>query len=164
MYRLIEIDGYLVPHILGGADSTNAQIGSLSSLFYWNATASPAAYQTLGKVRSIQGVGVNKTEVDSTTLDSTGVDRIGGLPDGKQITIVLTLTAASLLLVEGFLNSTASIDLKLTTPAPSSTSRYFSMLPLDYDRGTMTASGLLEITLQGRMTGAAPSGSGTHGV
>lgn len=162
MKKLILVDGHLVPHIHGGADSSNAQIGSQVALSYWNAAASPPAYQTIGKVRTLDGIGVAKPEVDSTTLDSTGVERIGGLPDGEQVTIVFTTTQATMEKLEQFLASTSSIDLKVVWPSPTNVTRYFALLPLKYNHNSMAASNLLEMTLQGRMTGAAPSSTNPH--
>jgi hypothetical protein len=144
------------------ADSTNAQIGSLVTLDYWAVVESPPAYSPLGKVRSIAGVGVNAPEVESTTLDSTGVDRIAGLEDGKQVTIVLTTTAASLAVAEA--NHKLPMDLRLLIPAPTSRTRYFTIILLDYDLGTITASGLMELTLQGRITGGRPTPQDPHGT
>jgi hypothetical protein len=142
------------------ATSTNAQIGAGVVLSYWDTVASsPAAFAVLGKIRSIAGIGVNKPEVDSTTLDSTAVERIGGLPDGKQVTIVLTTgaTNTTMDLIEGWVNGTTAIDFKLAIPSPATETRYFSLILLDWDLGTISPSNLVEVTLQGRITGSVSS-------
>lgn len=143
------------------ADSNNAQIGSQVTLQYWNTSASPDVWATLGKVRQIQGIGTEKPEVDSTTLDSTAVERIGGLPDGKQVTVTLTTTAAVMAILEGFTAGTDNIDFKIFFPSPINLTRYFTLTPLGYDHGTVQPSGLLEISLMGRISGSI-SGTPSH--
>jgi len=136
------------------ADSTNSQIGSKGELNYWNALGSPdPGYEPMGFVRSIQGIGVTKPEVESTTLDDDAVRRIGGLKDGKEVTIVLTLNAETLAKVEGFLDANEEIELQYRIAAPTSQDRYFAFFPLDYDHGTIAASTLMELTLKGRISG-----------
>lgn len=135
------------------ANNTNSQIGSQVALAYGNG-ASPQVYTSLGPVRSIAGIGLTRPEVDSTTLDSTAVERIGGLQDGKQVTIVFTAANANAQLIKGFVDAGTAIRLRVTFPSPLNESRYFNIIPLDYDHGTITASGLLELTLMGRITGA----------
>lgn len=144
------------------ADSSNAQIGSQVALSYWNTLASPPAYAAIGQVRSVGGIGVNKPEVESTDLDSEGVERIGGLPDGKEVSIVVTTNATNLPLVEGWVDGDEAIDLKVQIPSPTNKTRYFSILPLDYEHSAITPSGLMELTLKGRITGGSPSQTNPH--
>lgn len=155
--RTIDIDGRKVPHIHGGAGSSQAQIGAGVSLSYWNTAASPDAWALLGNVRSIQGVGTKKPEVDSTTLDSTAVERIGGLPDGQEVSITVTTTATAMTLFEGWIAGTSNIDLKLIFPTPATSTRYFTIAPLGFDHGTIQPSGLCEIVVTGRISGAISS-------
>lgn len=138
------------------ADSTLAQIGSETTLFYKNA-ASPPVYVNLGPIRSIAGVGVTRSEVESTTLDSDAIERIGGLPDGKQVTIVFTTGSAILALLEGFVTAGTAIRLKIVTPAPMSATRFFDFVPLDYDWGSIAPNTLMEVSLMGRITGTISS-------
>lgn len=144
------------------ADRNNAQIGAGVQLLYWDEVTSPNVYSALGKVRSINGIGVSRPEVGSTTLESTAEERIAGLPDGKQVTIVLTTTGPAIELVELFRDLDV-VDLKLVIPAPATKTRYFSIVPLDDDLGTITANALQEITIQGRITGAIAS-TDPHGA
>ena len=145
------------------ADSTTAQIGATVDLAYWDTVvASPPAWADLGQIRSIAGVGVTKPEVDSTTLDSTSVERISGLSDGDQVTIVFTTGATNTNIdrIKGWVDGTSEVDYKLTINSPATETLYFSIIPLHYDFGTIQPSNLVEISFQGRVTGgisATPS-------
>lgn len=139
------------------SDSANAQIGAGVSLGYADDLESPIEYTPLANIRSIQGVGSMKPEVESTTLDSLAVERIKGLADGKEVTIVLTTTSAGKTLIEGWYASVDPIHLRLSWPAPSSITRYFDLTVLDIDDGTITPSGLCEQTVKGRITGPITS-------
>lgn len=143
------------------AGTTNAQIGAGVTLSYWDTAVSPDAFTALGQIRSISGVGVGKPEVDSTTLESAAVERISGLPDGKQVSIVFTSGASNgnLDLIRGWVNGTTNIDLKLAIPAPATETLYFTLVPLDYDLGSIEPSGLIEMTLMGRITGTVSATS-----
>jgi hypothetical protein len=142
------------------ADSTNSQIGSGVTLAYWG--GSPATYTDLGPVRSINGIGVTNPEVDSTTLSSSIEETIAGLPKGKTVTIVFTTSNANHDVVEAFATAKAPVQLRVAFPAPLTKTRYFTITPLDFDEGTITPSGLLEMTLQGRITGTAPTAVNPH--
>lgn len=137
------------------ADETNAQIGAGTTLSYWDTDVSPDAYTPLGPIRNIQGVGVDRPEVDSTTLDSTAVERIGGLPDGKEVTITFTTGSSNDILddIRAFVDAAAALDLKLALAAPASETLYFSIIPLGYDLGTIAPNDLIEVTMRGRITG-----------
>lgn len=144
------------------ADSTTAQIGATVDLDYWNTAVSPDAWASLGQIRSIAGVGSTKPEVDSTTLDSTAVERISGLPDGDSVTIVFTTGATNTNVdrIIGWQQGTAEIDFKLTLGSPATEVLYFSLIPLHFDFGTIQPSNLVEVTFTGRITGdisATPS-------
>lgn len=144
------------------ADSTTAQIGATVDLAFWDTSLSPDAWTDLGQIRSINGVGVTKSEVDSTTLDSTAVERIGGLPDGDQVTIVFTTGAANTHVdqIIAWVDGTSEVDYKITLGTPATEVLYWSLIPLHYDLGTIQPSNLVEISLQGRITGgisATPS-------
>lgn len=134
------------------ANSNFAQTGTQVTLHY--AVGSPIVWTTLGKIRSIAGVGMGRPEVDSTTLDSTAVERIGGLPDGKTVTIVFTTATDSHDLIESLVTTGTAIQLRLVFPAPVTETRYFYITPLDYDRGSITPDGLMETTMMGRITGS----------
>lgn len=144
------------------ANSSNAQIGSQTVLAAYDLTASPNHYSTVGYVRSISGVGAMKPEVDSTTLDSTAVERIGGLPDGKEVTVVLTTTSTIITTVEGWLAQTEEVQFRLTIPSPASVTRYFSLIVLDYEHSQITPSGLMELTFKGRITGSIATVEPSH--
>lgn len=135
------------------ADATLAQIGSETTLSYWNLAASPDAWVDLGPIRTISGVGVERPEVESTTLDSTSVERIGGLRDGKEMTITFTAATTSMLLIISFVDDGDPLDLKLTFPAPLSDSLYLTITPLSYEFSEIGPSDLIEIELGGRITG-----------
>src|SRR2546428_11961978 len=112
------------------ADQTNAQIGSGVQLAHFDG----AAYTPLGNVRSINGIGVVRAEVDSTTLEDAAVKRIPGIRDGKQVTMMFTTGAANgtVDLVRGFVDSPTDIDFRLTLPAPAGEVLYFTLVPLDW--------------------------------
>lgn len=144
------------------ANYLTAQIGATVDLAYWNTAVSPDAWADLGQIRSIAGVGVTSQEVDSTTLDSTAVERIAGLDDGDSVTIVFTTGATNTNLdrVVGWKTTGTAIDFKLTLGSPATEVLYFSITPLHYDLGSMQPNNLIEITFSGRITGtvsATPS-------
>lgn len=136
------------------ANSANAQIGAGVALSYWNTVASPDAWATLGNVRNISGIGTQKAEVDSTTLDSAAVERIGGLADGKQVTFKVTTTSAAMTIVEAWSAGIVNIDFRIVWPTPATVTRYFTLVILGYDHGDIQPSGLCEITVTGRISGA----------
>lgn len=137
------------------ADSTTAQIGATVDLAYWNTALSPDAYSDLGQIRSINGVGVTKPEVDSTTLDSTAMEYIGGLENGDTCTIVFTTGAANTNIdrIRGWLTAAVEVDFRLTANSPATEVLYFSVTPLHFDLGNIQPNNLLELTFSGRITG-----------
>ena len=137
------------------ADNTNAQIGSKIDFAFWDTSLSPPAYASLGKIRSINGYGEDLPEVESTTLDSDAVERISGLPDGMEMNLVLTMTAASLAKIEAIDAAKVNIDSKITFPAPASTARYFALTPRGFELNSITPQGLVELTAKFRRTGVA---------
>lgn len=155
MKRLIEIDGCLVPHIHGGADQDNAQIGAGVEVYFWdNLLSSPPAYVALGKYRQLTDIlGADIPEVNSTTLDSTEEEFIPSLPMGKEFSVVTTLTAASLANFEAIKNNGQNIDIKLVVPAPTSATRYFAATPRGFASGTTSPTGLQELTGNFRRSG-----------
>jgi hypothetical protein len=137
------------------ADQTKAQIGSGVELAYWSGTA----WTTLGNIRSINGIGVARTEVDSTTLEDAAVNRIPGIRDGKQVTITFTTGApnGTITLVSGWVDTSTDIDYRLTLPAPASEVRYFTLVPMDYTFSAIDANKLIEMSFVGRITGPVTS-------
>lgn len=136
------------------ADSTNAQIGSQTKLYFWDTSLSPDAYGQLVNVRQFGEIGSDSPEVDSTDLDSTGVQRIPGLPDGKEISILSVANSTTLPKIESIFDAGLNIDIKAVFPAPMSTTRYFAFTPLGFAINTVTPSGLIEVTLRGRISGS----------
>lgn len=136
------------------ADNTTAQIGSQTTLRIWNTyTVSPPAWSAPGKIRSINGYGEDLPEVESTTLDDQAVARIAGLPDGTEMNIVMTLTSATLTLIEAIDAAKTNFDVELDIPAPTNEARYFSLTPRGFTINSITPSGLIEITLNARRSG-----------
>src|SRR5262245_45033365 len=72
---------------VGGATSANAQIGSRTTLSYWNILATPDVWTAIPNITTMGPLGATKPEVDSTDLDSLAVERIGGLKDGDEFPI-----------------------------------------------------------------------------
>jgi hypothetical protein len=147
------------------ADTTEATIGAGTELAFWDTEASPDAYTVVDSVRSITGPSQSKSEVDSTTLDSTAIERISGLSDGEQITIVLADNAASKALCARWF-AAASIDFRETYPedifSPVQID-YYTVVPLKNDGGTTTPNNLKERTFTGRITGSV-TGTDPHGI
>lgn len=135
------------------ADSTNAQIGSQTKVYFWDTSLSPDGYTQIPNVRQFGPTGATKPEVDSTDLDSTGVERIGGLQDGDEFPITCVANAITSAMLKGFFDDGLNLDLKVIYPAPLSLTEYFSFTPLHFEKGTITPSGLVECTLQGRISG-----------
>lgn len=134
------------------ADATEAQIGQYVDLSYGSA-ASPPVWTPLGAVRNISGVGLTLAEVDTTTLDSAAKERIFGMKDGNQITVVFTTRSLIMDLVDAWIAARAAIAMRLRIPAPANEDRFFYFIPLSYDHGTIQAENLMEYTLTGRITG-----------
>lgn len=134
------------------ANATKAQIGSQITVDY--AVGSPITWTSINPIRSVSGLGLKRGETDSTTLDSLAVERIGALPDGQEFTLVCTTAASNIDQLEDFVISGAPIQLRVTFPSPLTKVRYFYIVPLGFDHGTLTPSGLVEITINGRITGA----------
>jgi hypothetical protein len=136
------------------ANSSNASIGSLVQLWYWNTVPSPDVWAQLGNIRGTGDYGTTKSQVDSTTLDSTAVERIGGLPDGEEFTVTFTTTSTIMTLLKLWIAGTANIDVKVIYPSPISTTDYFTITPLGMKQSGIQPSNLLEITLTARISGA----------
>lgn len=143
----------------GAATSANAQHGSQVKLAFWDVALSPDAWADYGNVRSITGVGEDKTEIDSTDLNSFAMERIGGLADGKEVNILCVCNTVSLAQIEAQVNASppSNFDLRLTFPAPLSVIRYFTLTPLGREIGTIQANSLIEVTYRGRISGAISS-------
>lgn len=136
------------------ADSTNAQIGSQTQVWYWDTDLTPDAYVQIPNIRSFGPTGATKPEVDSTDLDSTGVQRIGGLQDGDEFPIVCVANATTAALLKEFFDEGDNIDLKVIYPSPLSITEYFQITPLHFEKGSITPSGLVECTLSSRISGS----------
>ena len=111
------------------ADTTEATIGAGTELAFYDTEASPVDYTVVDSVRSITGPSQSKSEVDSTTLDSTAIERVSGLPDGEQITIVLADNAENKALIARWFGM-ASIDFRETYPVD-----IFSPVRTEYRNG-----------------------------
>lgn len=142
--------------ISGAADSTNAQIGAGTTLSY-STDASPVGYTAIPNIRSFGEIGSDRPETDSTDLDSEAIERIGGLPDGKEFTITAVANTVTEPLFEGFYDDGDNVHFKMTSPAPLSRSRYFDATPLGVNYGTVESSGLRVIISRWRISGAITS-------
>lgn len=141
------------------ADKSNAQIGKGVTIRIWDSfVSSPPAYVTIGKIRQATDIlGSEKPEVNSTTLDSTTEEFISGMPIGKQFSVVVTVTAASLALFEAIDAQDDNVEFEVMIPAPTTQTRYFSGTFLGYASGTTAPSTLKEFTVNFRRTGATTS-------
>lgn len=150
--------GLRVSPMFGGATSANSQHGSLATLHFWDVSLSPDAWTKFGQVRRFGVLGVDRPEVDVTDLDSTGVERIGGLADGREITIEIYANTTTMPQIESLFSANATIDLKATFPAPLSLTRYFSIAPLGIDQpGQVEPNTPLMVSLRGRISGSISS-------
>lgn len=134
------------------ADSTKAQIGSKTVLSYWNA-GTPPAYVPIANVAQFGEVGADKPEVDSTDLDSSGVERIGGLTDGKEITITCQANTITVPLIKQLYDDAQTITLKVQFPTPLAMTYFFGFIPLGFSLGTITPSGIVQVAMRGRISG-----------
>lgn len=141
------------------ADANNAQIGSQVTFSIWDTVvSSPPAWVSLGKVRSIGGYGEDLPEVDSTTLDSLAVERISGLPDGTEMSVMCTFRPVTLALMEAIDAAKANVDARLVWPAAGvtpGTTRYFAVTPRGFTIPTITPSGLIELDAKFRRSSPA---------
>src|SRR5262245_39910725 len=122
------------------ATSAQAQIGSKVQFKIYNTAASPSAYDAIGYVRSINGFGVEKPKVNSTTLDSDAEEYIPGVADGKEMTIVFVSNSDTLTEIEALIAGTGNKQCVIIWPTPMSVSRFFSLTPQGYEHGTITPS------------------------
>ena len=56
-------------------------------LTFYRATSGSPEYETIEEVYSISGLGKTNPLIDATSFDSTAMEYIAGLPDGKEITV-----------------------------------------------------------------------------
>lgn len=136
------------------ADSTNAQIGSKSTLAYWNTALSPDAWSLIPNITVMGAIGASKPEVIATDLDSDQVDRISGLRDGDEFTFTCVDNVTTIAIIEGFFNASppVNVDFRVTRPAPASRTRYFTVAPLGISEGETTPDGLQTLMFRGRIT------------
>lgn len=136
------------------ADKNHAQIGAQTQVNFWDIDVSPAAYAPLGKVRSVSGLGTTRAEVESTTLDSTAVERISGLPDGQQVTFTVTAASDNFDKIKDlFDDASETVDLAVIFPVPLAKSVYITIAPLKFEFTNIQPNTLVEITFMGRITG-----------
>lgn len=134
------------------ANKDNAQAGKGVQVLWWNDEASPPAYESVGKIRSVSGFGRSRAEIESDTLDSEEGEYVSGLRRGKVLNIVTTTTGAAMELAENW-QDRESVDLKLVWPTPTNRTRYCAAVPIDDDQGTIAPNTLMEQTIQARITG-----------
>lgn len=140
------------------ATSSTSQIGSLTTLHFWSTAASPDAWVKFGQVKGFGTLGQDRSEVDVTDLDSTAVERIGGLADGREITIEIYANTTTLPQIEALFALNANVDMKATFPAPLTSVRYFTLTPLGIDQpGQVDPNTPLMATLRGRISGSISS-------
>lgn len=138
----------LVP-IGGAATSANAQSGQGVELHYWDTAVSPAAYTKIGQVLTFGPLGKDRTEINSSDLDSVVEEFIGGRSSGRSITITAYLNTANIALFESLYDANALVELKATWPAPSAHVRYFGFTVLGLTLGGQvegTAAQMVELS------------------
>lgn len=137
------------------ATSSTAQTGSLTQLWYWNTAASPDAWARLTVIKSVGDIGQDRTEVEVSDLDSTAVERIGGLADGREITIEVYANSTTLPLMKTLFDGNVNIDLKIIIPTPAGITYYFTLTPLGVNLpGTVEPNAPLMASLRGRISGS----------
>lgn len=135
------------------ADEDNAQIGLGTALSYWNAAASPPAYEAIGNILSMDPPGVTRPEVESTTLDSDEAEFINGVRTSDQMKVTATLNAVGYALLKNWVNDGDNVEFKLGYAAPASITEYFTGKPLSYKPGSVTPNGLIQVDFTTRVTG-----------
>jgi len=145
------------------ADTSNAQIGSKTKIYYWDKTKSPAEYTAFPNVRSFGELKATKPRVGSTDLDSNAEEYIPGLGDGQPNTLTCVDNTVTRPLLKGFYDDGENIDIKMLDPAPSSQSLYCSLTPLELSFGTIEAGALRVVSLgfsvSGDITDEDPHGA-----
>ena len=133
--------------------TTAAVIGAGAKIY--NTTNSPEV--AFGEVTGISGLGATRPEVEATHLDSTGVERIGGLQDGNEITITGNYVRDSE--VDGFVTDVAATQVPTRTyriEVPTSPRRTYSFtgIPLSWSIDDLNPSGVVTFSLGLRISGS----------
>lgn len=144
------------------AKQDKAQGGKGVTAFWWNASASPPAYQTLGKIRKISPIGVDDAEIESSTLDSEIEDSVPGLGRGKEVMVTDVYNAESVARFEAIKAAGVDFTVKLVWPSPASLTRYVDVSPRGIDYPEVGPNTLQEISLKTKMVGIAPTATDPH--
>ena len=137
--------------------TTAAVIGAGSKIYRTDVSPNVA----FDEITSVSGVGSTRPETEVTHLDSTGVERIGGLQDGNEVTISGNYIRDAQ--VDQFVTDVATAQTPTRTymvTVPTSPERTYSFtgVPLSWELGELTPSGAVTFSLGLRISGDVTAG------
>ncbi len=100
--------------------------------------ASPEVFTVVGDVISMGGPGITKEEIDTTALDSSAKESIGGLDDGGEITLELNWNPqdAQHVLLRSDAEGSARLNYRLVWNDVSSTQVTFNAEVMEFSINT----------------------------
>jgi len=134
--------------------STGAVIGSQAKVYYWDLLASPIGWTAYEEVTEFGDLSESRPEVDVTHLDSTSVERIGGLKDGDKFDMKQNFTANTYGTAKDQFDANDTLDIKVDfTPTGVSVTKYFKLVPLMCGVEKVTPKKEVSLKTSGRITG-----------
>lgn len=136
------------------ANETQAQIG-YGTLLQLGNDASPQVFTTIAEVKSINGFGFSADELEATHMLSPGgyKEFVAGMKMGDTATIVMNCIRENVIQTKVVWDAGLVRDFQLNLP--STLPDYdFSMVPLAWHLLNVQPNGILEVEVQGRITGA----------
>lgn len=134
--------------------ATLAQIGYLTLLKMGNGL-SPQTYTTIAEVKSINGFGFTKDELEATHMESPNgyKEFVGGMKQGETMTVVCNMTIENAGLTKSTWEAGDNVDFELNLP--STLPDYdFTLTPLGWHILGLQPNAILEIEMTGRITAA----------
>ncbi len=133
--------------------TTSAKLGS-GAILALGSGASPQVYTTVEEVLRISEVGQENPEVPVTHLQSTSVERIAGLKDGKTFDFTMNYiqgTQQQALRTAVLAGDTKHF--KITWPFSPETTAVFDCVCLDFSTEETTSEVQVTAVFRGRITG-----------
>lgn len=134
--------------------ATEAQIAYLTLLQLGDGS-SPEIFTTIAEVKSINGFGFSASEVNATHMESpNGYEEfVAGLKTGDTMTVRMNAIRANMISTKTVWDAGLRKNFQLNLP--STLPDYdFSAVPLSWHTGELTPSGLVEVEVTARLTGA----------
>lgn len=115
------------------------------------AGSDPIVYTTIAEVLSIGAIGSTAGEVETTHLESTAKDYIGGLPDGGTLEFKVNYLASNT--QQNALRDGVGTTKNVQVLWSDTTTGTFALVILGFTRDETTPEGQLTATISGRISG-----------